>query len=519
MTEISDTDLTQPSVVADLDGEYHQSYLMLTIAFHPDTNRIGDVSSPCAEQHWNLGRNNPDFHDPADSVELQLPRSLADLCISRKALALEYKERSVILSRPSLSCRCQINGLELDGEIILSNEQLKAGVTIFLAYRVLLLLREITGSHVNDPSPSFAPLLKGSSPYMGELKKQIASVAASDHDVLIRGETGTGKELVASAIHRYSQRARQRMVSVNMSAIPEALAPAALFGSAKGAYTGAEVAGAGYFEQAEGGILFLDEIGDTLPEIQAQLLRALQQREIQRVGGPVQKIDLRVIAATDANLEEGSDFKAALRHRLGSCVIVLQPLREHPEDIGVLLWLFLQDYLEASGKSQLLPRPDSDPLEVASWADLFHVFQRFSWPGNVRHLSNFAHQVALASDQRLILPDNLRVQLQPNSVPVVTTGGKLRKSESVDEQEFLDAMAAARYEPKSAARILGISRTAVYRRIGDSKELRLASQISQTELQEMLSACEGDLNRAALELRVSRSGLRSRLRSFGKSEK
>ena len=519
MTESSDTDLTQPSVVADLDGEYRQSCLMLTIAFHPNANRIGEVSSPCAEQKWILGRNNPDFHDPAEPIKQLSSRSLEDLCISRNALRLEYKEGSVTLGRASLACRCQINGRELDDELILSNAQLKEGVTIFLAYRVLLLLREVPGCHVNAVSPSFAPGLKGGSPYMGKLRRQIASVAASDHDVLIRGETGTGKELVASAIHSYSARARQKMVSVNMSAIPEALAPAALFGTAKGAYTGAETAGAGYFEQAQGGILFLDEIGDAPPEIQAQLLRALQQREIQRVGGPVQKIDLRVIAATDADLEEGSDFKAALRHRLSSCEIVLQPLREHPEDIGFLLWTFLQDYLEAAGKSHLLPGPDSDPFEVAAWAELFHTFQRYSWPGNVRQLSNYAHQVALASDPGLILPDNLRAQLQPTKIPATATKEKLRSSETVSGQEFLEAMAAARYEPKSAARILGISRTAVYRRIDGCRDLRIASQISQDELQEMLSACEDDLNRAALELRVSHSGLRSRLRAFGKPGK
>jgi DNA-binding NtrC family response regulator len=522
MTATPDSKSTLPSVVADLGGKYQRSRLMLTIAFHPETHRIGEIASfglVRGKQSWELGRNSPDFSPPGAQMTDATGQSLDDQGVSRKALHFAYRGKSLLITRNSSASRCLVMGEELLDERLLDPEQLRAGVAIFLGFRVLLLLREVVGTDFAASAPPASSALKGSSAVMGRLREQISTVAASDLDVLIRGETGTGKELVSAAIHDGSSRSSHKLVPVNMAAIPVALAPAALFGSTKGAFTGADVAAVGYFEQAAGGTLFLDEVGDTPPEIQVQLLRALQQREIQAVGGAVRKIDLRVIAATDAPLDEASDFKAALRHRLGGCEIVLQALRQHPEDIGELLFHFLQDYLQAAGLSRLLPGPESSRLEIATWAELFHECLCFSWPGNVRQLSNVAHQVVVASGEKLVLPIELRNQLSRSTVSATPEATRKRKSDDVGEEEFLNAMAAAWYEPAAAAHILKIPRTAIYRRIERSSVLRLVSGVSEQELQTALSDCEGDIDAMSLRLQVSRSSLRARLRAMAKQAK
>ncbi len=525
MTTNSDSDLTLPSVVANLVGSYQVPALMLTIAFHPETDRIGEsVLLPLGQgaKQWHIGRGVPHFSRRAGAEELSAARSLDDMYISRKSLQLGYSNGVLVLGRETDACRCQVAGVELEGSIELSADVLKAGVSIFLANRILLLLREIVNEGPSAPKADIRSELVGSGPYITSLKEQIATAAASDLDVFIRGETGTGKELVASAIHLNGARASMDMITVNMAAIPVALAPSALFGSAKGSFTGANTSSAGYFEQAQKGILFLDEIGDTPLEIQAQLLRALQQREIQPVGGAIKSIDCRVIAATDAPVDEGGNFKTALRHRLAGCEIVLQPLRDHPEDIGELLWFFIEGYLKETATTISLPGPDSDRLEVAAWAELFHVFLRYSWPGNIRQLANFARQISMASGAALVFPQRLRGELKadpPNLEVNSQIGTPLTtRSEDIGEKELLDAMEKAAHEPKAAAALLGMSRTAIYRRIDESDKLRIAGDVPEDELQRALDAFDGDLNKAALHLRVSRVGLRFRVRSIKKAK-
>jgi two-component system nitrogen regulation response regulator GlnG len=357
--------------------------------------------------------------------------------------------------------------------------------------------------------------LCGSSAYMNELRRQIAVVGSSGLDVLVHGETGTGKELVAAAIHRESGRSGP-LVSVNMAAITPGLAAAALFGSARGAYTGATGATAGYFRQAQGGTLFMDEIGDTPLEVQPQLLRALQEREIQAVGGAVQRVDVRVISATDAALDgEGSDFKAALRHRLGACEIGLLPLRQHPEDIGELLLHFLGRSCRQHARPGLLPQQDSPAREIAAWAELFHSFLLYPWPGNVRELANFAGQVVVAAEGGIALPENVRVALQgPRAQQAVAAVGATarRRMRDVDAREFDAAMQANEFEAANVARQLGVSRQGVYRRIEETPGYRLAGQIPLAELEQVLAAHGGDARAAARHLKVSCSGLLARLR-------
>lgn len=517
MPDHNDVDLTLPSVVASLPGRYRERRLSLTVVFHPSTQRIG--ASAVVPRHdrrapWVLGRRSPLFLlGPEPGCPLEDPH------VSRHALELDYDGQRAVIRRLAASSRCQVAGRELQDSVELDHARLVQGVPLILGHSIVLLLRLVDhgGGAVVDPDAT--GMLIGSSPYMQGLRGQVAQVGGSDLDVLIRGETGTGKELVAMAVHAASCRARAELVSVNMAAIPSELAAAALFGSARGAFTGADKAGIGYFQRAEGGSLFLDEIGDTPAVIQPQLLRALQQREIQSVGGPIRHVNVRVISATDAALDgEGCDFKAALRHRLGACEIQLLPLREHPEDIGELLLYFLGTAAKEAGRPGLLPQEHSSAVEIAAWADLFYAFVAYRWPGNVRELANFAGQVVLASEQALTLPDNVESTLRREGAVTAEPAAQeaaprpRRNMKDVAATEFERVLESNDFEVAPAARQLGVSRQSMYRRIEDSPGHRLASEVPAAELQQALAEHRGDPVAAALQLRVSLTGLRARIR-------
>ena len=514
MPDITDVDLTLPSVVASLPGKYRDQALVLTIIFHPRTNRIGQtavVPRQTGDGPWILGRYGPVFTggEGPDALPLE------DRHVSRRALEFHTREKQLVVRRPGDTSRCRVAGSEFDGSLELSREQLREGVPLMLGHSVVLLLRLGQRSNPVAVAPVCGDLLRGSSAYMDVLRQQIVRAAGSDLDVLVRGETGTGKELVAAAIHGASPRASASLVSVNMPAIPVELAAAALFGSARGAFTGADKASAGYFGQAQGGSLFLDEIGDTPAQVQPQLLRALQQREIQAVGGAIRRVDVRVISATDAALEgDGCDFKAALRHRLGALEISLLPLREHPEDIGELLLHFLVTSAAAAQRPALLLQEQSCPRETARWAGLFYSFLRYHWPGNIRELANFAQQVVLASDSELVVADNVKAAMVGAGGPQRVERPVRRKMQDVGEEEFDKAMQVNCFELTAVAEQLGVSRTSVCRHIDGSSLHRLATSVPPDELQRVLAEHQGNSAAAAMQLRVSLKGLRARLRQL-----
>ena len=523
MPENTVADQTLPSVIASPELESQKRALTLTIVFHPDTRRIGEIAQfeKCSGKSSSLlGRALPAFKHPDNS---SAARPLSDPYISKQALQVRYSKGSVLLRRDSSSSRAQVGGVELSGETRLSRAQLEVGVPILLGGRVVLLLRRTLRFKPSSQRGLCFSAMMGSSAYMANLREQITQLANAKLDILIRGETGTGKELVAEAVHAASDRASKKMVAVNMAAIPDALGPALLFGSAKGAFTGADKAAAGYFQQAEGGTLFLDEIGDTPAQVQAQLLRALQQREIQTVGGAIKTVDVRVISATDAQLDDQScNFKAALRHRLAESEIALLPLRQHPEDIGELLWVFLQKNMAALGQSHVLPQESSRANEIARWAELFHRFVAYSWPGNIRELSNCAQQVASASDVSAVIPDIVTERFSETSTSVrsheaIESSAPVQSSEDYSDQEFHEGLRNARYEVLRTARQLGISRQAVYRRISESPDLCLASDLSDEQIRAALRDYPDDLTATAMQLRVSRTALRGRLRSLSVS--
>ena len=239
-------------------------------------------------------------------------------------------------------------------------------------------------------------LLIGDSPVVRPVLDMIRLLGPRRSSVLITGETGTGKEVVARAIHAASPRAREALVSVNCTALPEALLEAELFGHVKGAYTGAFQARKGRFEEADRGTIFLDEIGDMPVETQAKLLRVLQEREFQRLGsGDLIKLDVRVVSATNANLEEKIDrgkFREDLFYRLNVVPLHLPPLRERAEDVAPLLAHFIEKVC----------RVENVPGKRVS-PDALERLEQYAWPGNVRQLENTVERAVAMSGERQML--------------------------------------------------------------------------------------------------------------------
>jgi DNA-binding NtrC family response regulator len=314
--------------------------------------------------------------------------------------------------------------------------------------------------------------LVGTSQAMQEVCKEVGRVAAKPVTVLIRGETGTGKELIARAVYQHSPRAKAPFIAINCAAIPENLLESELFGHERGAFTGAEQRRIGRFEQANNATLFLDEIGDLPPNTQVKLLRVLQQQTFQRVGGsePI-SVDVRVIAATHRNLEamirEGR-FREDLFHRLNVVCLQLPPLRERREDIPVLVQHFLRKYATDFGIEN--PAISSDAMAM---------LQAHSWPGNVRELENVTRRLLLAARGLSIDADAVRQTLfarPAESAPLgqsftVFAGDLLARAQKDElqdaharmlaeaEREILtQAITLAEGNQAKAARWLGLSR-------------------------------------------------------------
>ena len=314
--------------------------------------------------------------------------------------------------------------------------------------------------------------LVGTSQAMHEVCKEIGRLAAKPVTVLIRGETGTGKELIARAIYQHSPRAKAPFIAINCAAIPENLLESELFGHERGAFTGADQRRIGRFEQANNGTLFLDEIGDLPPNTQVKLLRVLQQQRFQRVGGSdVISVDVRVIAATHRNLEgmirEGK-FREDLFHRINVVCLQIPPLRERRDDVPVLVQHFLRKYAGDFGMES-----------PAISAEAVAMLQTDSWPGNVRELENMTRRLLLAGRGLSINADTVRRILSARNAETGAAGqsfsalagdllARAQKGEVQDaharmlaeaEREVLtQAITLAEGNQAKAARWLGLSR-------------------------------------------------------------
>jgi len=333
----------------------------------------------------------------------------------------------------------------------------------------------------------------GQSPAMQQVFKMVGRVSHSDAPVMITGESGSGKELVARAIHHYSQRSSKDFIAINCAAIPEQLLESELFGHEKGAFTGAVAMRAGRFEQCNGGSLFLDEIGDMPLPIQSKILRVLQEGEFSRVGGnETLKTDVRIVAATNKNLEgevARKCFREDLFYRLNVVRIQLPPLRARVEDVRLLAEYFLQ---KVAAKKHL-PRMRLSEEAV-------RMMEAYPWPGNVRELENTIQRATVLATSDVILPKDL--PLGNDSIPLeadlvnVASSLELTKESAIEfllktaqidpevqllpwlEREFtLHAMKVTRGNQVRAAKLLGITRATLRKRIeifGITKELSIS---------------------------------------------
>jgi Nif-specific regulatory protein len=288
----------------------------------------------------------------------------------------------------------------------------------------------------------------GTSGPVREMYEQIAQVAKTNTTVLIRGESGTGKELIAHAIHYNSLRAKKPFVKVSCAALPESLIESELFGYEKGAFTGAEARKKGRFEMAEGGTLFLDEIGDVNPAIQVKLLRVLQEREVERLGGTdTVKVNVRLIAATNQDLEKSiteGRFREDLYYRLNVFTIFAPPVRERKADLLLLADHFVEKFSREHGK--IIKRISTPAIDM---------LMAYHWPGNVRELENALERAVLVCDGEVIHGHHLPPSLQTAESTGTVTRVSLSDGVAAYEKDLIqDALKTTRGNRAKAARLL-----------------------------------------------------------------
>jgi DNA-binding NtrC family response regulator len=293
----------------------------------------------------------------------------------------------------------------------------------------------------------------GSSPGMIEIYKTVSRVAPTDATVVIEGETGTGKELIARMVHRFSQRAAHPFVPVDCSAIPAALLESELFGAMKGAFTGADRDRIGVFEAANRGTVFLDEIGDIEPGFQVKLLRFLQEREIRPVGSSREKkVDVRVVAATNRDLQKMVDegkFREDLWFRLNVVRLHLPPLRERRSDVPLLTHYFLNKYNGRYNRNVILTESGLKTLKD------------FTWPGNVRQLQHLIERLTILAPN-----DRIDAEAVHDAISAMEPGGAAGETLAETEADQIRRVLAATGGNKSrAAAILGIERKTLYRKL------------------------------------------------------
>jgi DNA-binding NtrC family response regulator len=331
---------------------------------------------------------------------------------------------------------------------------------------IVLGIEEISRLRPVPEETAGADVIVGASAGMMTVFKSIARAAGSDATVLVLGESGTGKEMVARVLHARSRRARGPFVAINCAAVPENLLESELFGHEKGAFTGAIGRRIGRFERATAGTLFLDEIGDMSMALQSKILRALQEREVERVGGaaPI-PIDVRIVAATNRDLQnavQDGKFREDLYYRLAVVTLTLPPLRDRGTDLDLLAMHFLATYAREHGR----------PVRAVA-EEVITALKRHPWPGNVRQLRNAVERAVVMSEGEVLLPQHLPPEIlvppetpstnghhAPAEAPLVTL-------EEMERQMIRRALRESGNNVTLAAERLGIHRNTLRRKIGE----------------------------------------------------
>ncbi|MFZ6757324.1 sigma-54-dependent transcriptional regulator [Undibacterium sp. Ji50W] len=505
---MNDTDYTLTSPLSRL-SDNAAALLGLTVVWHPDSQRIGEqfiASNP--NGLLEINRFLPLFRHPAKEG---LPLGYGG--ISRDPVRVTRDgDDGIVITPPTSRMVVEVNGTEIAAPVALSREQIESGVILGLGRAVLICLHWMRCLPKHNPALGFVGV--GSAAIVA--RDQIRQVAGTELPVLLLGETGTGKEIAARAIHAYSKRANAQLVSVNMAALNEALAAADLFGAVKGAYTGAQNARKGLFAEAEGATLFLDEIGNTPASIQPMLLRVLESGDYRPLGAQHdQKSSARLIAATDQDLySEG--FNQALLRRLESFIIHLPPLRARREDIGVLLLHLLS--------TSKMPNEVGTNLPVA----LVSEFANYDWPGNIRQLSHVLRRALLALQLGEVpqLVSLVKTTHKPASTgpehATIAADSKIplpviprKKLTELGEDDVLRAMENNDWYIQGAAQELGISRPSMYKLLDSHSQIRRAEQIPMEEIRQTLETSAGDIEACAALLKTPSEALRRYLKVVG----
>ena len=409
---------------------------------------------------------------PADS---DLPDPYDGLIPGHESLKVHACVGLPLFAGQTLIGALTLDGMDADRFDSFSDEELRliAALVAGALNNALLIARleaqnVLPAQAVNYPLPERQEIIGLSGPML-QLKKEIDIVAASDLNVLISGETGTGKELVAKAVHQGSPRAANPLVYLNCAALPESLLESELFGHEKGAFTGAQTLRQGLFERANEGTLLLDEIGEMPLVLQAKLLRILQEREFERIGGhQTIKVDIRIIAATNRDLQamvkEGT-FREDLFYRLNVIHLILPPLRDRREDISLLANHFLQKFSSENQRDII----DIDPMAMS-------LLTAWSWPGNIRELSNVIERAVVMNSGPIIFSEDLPPQIRQ---PVCNAG-----------------------EVKTAP-------------VGERNLKEEIKRVEKRIIMEVLEQQEGNRTRTALMLGISRRALMYKLQEYG----
>ncbi len=495
---IPDSELTLTSPLSASQDEAGR-LLALTIQWHADRTRIGEQFMMAAPHTaLAISRLSPLFGSPGTAA---LP--LGHRSITRESVTLRLTDDVLRIDVPQGRMRMEVDGVDAGPGVAIAAARIERGVVLRLGSEIVLCLHWMEGL----PQASGDPRIVGVGSAMTRVRLLAAQAARSDRPVLLLGETGTGKEVVAQAIHA-RRPPGSPFVAVNMATLNESLAAAELFGTAKGAYTGATTARSGLFAQADGGTLFLDEIGNTPLPVQPMLLRVLQSGEYRPVGGSADlRTSARLIAATDQDLD-AAGFNQPLLRRLEGFVITLPPLRQRREDIGVLLASFL------GADATLL---DSFPAGLVS--DLCC----YDWPGNVRQLGSAAGRALIALTEGDTPTFEMLVRRRVGepaavtspSVPPKTNAVPSRRPSALDHQAVLDAMDRSGWQILGAAQILGISRPSLYKLLETHPAVRAPQAIPLDELRGAVATHHADVARCAAALRTPAEALRRHLCACG----
>ena len=484
------------------------------IMSHPLLERIGHcyfhpLDKPCVA--FEINRTQPMF--APDSTPL------ADPYINRTGMSIRSTDNqyfTVTKQNPKLIL--QVADQVVEDSITVERSCLVEGLALQLNQRVCLLLKICPPVQRVDHQRF---LMYGLSDSLNQLCRHIAFLSPTNEPVLIRGATGTGKELVARAIVKNSPRHDKPFISVNLAAISESLAAAELFGSAKGAYTGAQKQRDGFLQAADGGTLFLDEIGEAKADLQAMLLRVLETGELFPVGSTVPvKVDVRIIAATDAKLDqmiEQGDFKAPLLYRLANFELTLEDLAARKQDMSLLFVHFAK---QVCGELGISPGQN---LLAPSWlpSDLMQQLLNYHWPGNIREFRNAVRQIVISahSAPELALPADFaakklgqaslaspETRTQPPSEPVKQPK---RKPASITKAELLASLTQYDYEVSKTAQSLNISRASVYL-LMKQFDIPSVNDLADQQILPLLAEHK-DIVVVAKALKVSHSSLRRRV--------